>query len=424
MLSKIYCFYNSKSIQKLKLRYSLIIIFSTFFHHYVFASAASENPNKPFLSSIPAVLLEPSHEFNPKVSSLTLHPERSAISPFTKKNKLSYTYKIQNNTEAPMVILIPGIGGTANSNAILYLSEVVYKLGYSVITLTSSTHWSFALAASTSGRTGHLPADSSDMYQVIKAIKVIIEEKFQIHPSQWGLIGISYGTLDASFLLAQDLDQKEFKFNFLITINPPLSRSIAIEKVDQYFSIGAQWPKRKKKALELLFINRLLNVNQNINPIDTFNELEHAFPLEEQDLAWLMGDMFRRAILNTAYVGNRLENIPTQSSSDAFHGTMQNYLREKLYKKYYHAKSNKDYQRLENESELSYALNKNNSESMKNKKVILFHGMNDYLSFPEGEFILDQLAVEKFVYSYGGHLGLLSDDKMIKDFQSVLLRLK
>lgn len=404
-----------------------LVALTMFSHHEVLARATSEHTEKPFLSSLPAALIAPSAAFNTKEGSLTLYPERSSLVSEKNRNRIKYNYKIQSNLHAPMIVVIPGIGGLSNSRSVLYLAEMAYNLGYSVITLPSTTHWSFALAASTTGRTGHMSADAKDFYQVLKSIKSKLEEKYQIQPSHWGLMGASYGTLDGSFLLAQDLEEKVFNFQFLIIINPPLNRSLATTKVDGYFAYGDQWPDRKKTSLERFMLQRVLAATQGPNLVDTYQELEQAFPIEENELAWLMGNLFRRVIINSAGIGDLIEKNQSSSSSEtlkSFQGTITDYLREKLYKKHYGAQANEDFLKLENESNLSYALSKNNSELLKTKKIILFHSTNDYLSFPEGQEVLNQLSVEKHIYPYGGHLGILGDGTMLKELKAVLTRLK
>ena len=146
--------------------------------------------------------------------------------------------------------------------------------------------------------------------------------------------------------------------------------------------------------------------------------------MTENELSWLLGSSFRDVVLNTAYVSNLLENIETSSAEKAFQGDILNYLRERLYKKYYGAQTPEDYLKLEQESDLSYALAKNNSEILNTKKVILFHSTNDYLSFPENNSILDELKMEKHIYPFGGHLGMITDMTIIKDLESTLVRLK
>jgi len=405
----------------------LVLATITLTFHFSKASITSEHPEKPFLSSLPVLLLTPSLEYKPEEDQLTLHPERGLFFSFLKPNGYNFSYKLQGTSpdspQAPAIFIIPGIGGVPSNKSVMYLSELAYNLGYSVITLTSSTHWSFAMAASSSGRTGHLPDDSRDLYNIIKHIKTKLEKKHHFYPSKWGILGSSYGTLDGSFLMAQDLKEKSFNFEFLFLINPPLNRSTAIAKVDDYFATGDQWPSKKKTSLKFEFLNRF-NLFKILS-IDSYETFRFVFPMEESELAWLMSKNFRDIILNSALIGNKLENIETKSANEAFNGNIIDYLRERLYKKHHKAHSPDDYFKLEQESNLTSILNQNNAEILTSKKVILFHSTNDYLSFPEGSSTLNELnKIEQHIYPFGGHLGILTDDNVIKDIQSSLVQLK
>lgn len=389
------------------------------------ASPTSEHPEKPFLSTIPILFLSPSQNYVTKESSLTLHPERGAFAAsIFRQNKFNYNFKIQPDPQAPAIIIIPGMGGVSDEKSTLYLSELAYKNGYTIITITSTTHWSFALAASSSGRVGHLPDDSKDLYEVIKLIKSKLEKSYQISPSAWSLMGASYGALDSSFLFAQDLEDKVFQFQSVILINPPLNRTMAVMKVDQFYNQGKQWPSQKKKDLEFDFLGRLVLVNLKMIPINTYTDLRSYFPMAEEELAWLLGSTFRKVVLNSAFISNRLENIETSLNEDAFQGDIVSYIRESLYKKHYGAQTPEDYLKLEQESDFMTALSKNNSEILNNKKVVLFHATNDFLSFPESDDLLNELNMEKHIYPFGGHVGMISDAAVIKDLESTLIRLK
>lgn len=164
---------------------------------------------KPFLSSMATLLLSNTPSFKMIIQKISLHPERDHLFKFKKKmDSLNYAFKLQSNPKASMIVIIPGIGSTATDASTLYLAEQVYSLGFSVITLPSSTHWSFALAASSKGATGYLPSDSLDMYELLNAIKQNIYDNHSITPKHWGVLGTSYGTLDSAFLMKRDIEKK------------------------------------------------------------------------------------------------------------------------------------------------------------------------------------------------------------------------
>lgn len=376
---------------------------------------------KPFLNSMTALLLSNTPSFKMITQKLTLHPERDPLFKFKKNgNFLKYAFKLQDDPRASVVVIIPGIGSTATDSSTLYLAEQVYSLGFSVITLPSSTHWSFALAASSKGATGHLPSDSLDMHVLLQAIKQNILNSYSISPKHWGLLGTSYGTLDAAFLMQRDIEKRDFNFDFLVLINPPLNRLLATTKVDGYYEASKIWPQRVKKNTELFMVNRLLSVLQRVNPVDTFDELERAFPVKEEEVAWLMAQKFRQVIQATSMVSQILEPRQEESQVQTPMSSIKEYLHHYLYKKFYLAQTETDFEKLDRESELEFALRSHNSEILHTKKVILFHSINDFLSFPEGIATLHRLPVEKIIYPYGGHLGILQDQLFKSDLNFYL----
>jgi hypothetical protein len=319
-----------------------------------------------------------------------------------------------------MIFLIPGMGGISFNGPTLYLAEIAFQQGFSVITLPSTTHWTFALAASASGRTGYLPEDSKDMYQLMNVIRAALVKKYHIKPKLWGLLGYSYGSLDGAFVLQQDLHSRLYNFDFLLMINPPLNRAVAIGKLDQYFAYGDQWTPGYRRSLLGFAQGRSSEIDKGQRRINTYRLLEEAFPLEEPVLAWLMAYEIRRGLLNTAFVGDLLEDRGTHSADEAFKGSIGKYLQERVYRAKTADSASSE---MEQASELSAVLTDNVKE-LAPKKIILFHSTNDYFSFPESEAMLKQAVFETHLYDFGGHMGLISDESLIRDLQLSLAKLK
>lgn len=384
------------------------------------ASPASEHPEKPFLSSIPSLFVKPKH-FEPHMGSFSLFPERTKKTRFADRNRLNYTYALQSDSSAPMVFLIPGMAGFAFNQPTLYLAEIIYQQGYSVITLPSSTHWSFVLAASNSGRVGYLPDDAKDMYRVMAVVKTEIQRNHQISPRQWGLIGYSYGGLDGAFVLERDLQDKLFNFDFLLMISPPLNRADAIAKVDYYYAYGDRWSLKHRSSLVSFATSRSVEIKTGQRKINTYELLEQAFPLGEPSLAWLLAFEFRRSFLNTAYAGDLIENKGTLTAEDAFKGSITSYLQDSVYKN--KINSSENYEQVVKASELSTVM-QINAQAFAKKRIILFHSTNDFFSFPDSQNSINQNNFETHLYDYGGHLGFISDQALIEDFKLSLSKLR
>lgn len=371
------------------------------------AKITSSNTQRPFLSSIPAIYLKPSN-YEATEATLTLFPERASKIPSPAFNRLVYTYALQADPNAPTVFLIPGLGGIAVNGTTLYLAEMIYHQGYSVITLPSSTHWSFALAASKTGKTGNLINDSKDMYKLMSVIKMTLERNYELKPKKWGLVGYSYGGLDTAFALGQDLRLKTFGFDFLVMINPPLNRAEAIHKIDQYYAQGDQWSQTHRQTLVDFVTGRTAEITKGKRSVDTYEKLVDAFPFSETELSWLMAAEFRRAILNSAYVGKVLAGNRPSSIETAFSGKLADYLADTL----------------NPSSELFTVLEQQKTPHLHDKKIVLFHSANDFLSFPEGTSAMSQLTMETRLYPFGGHMGSINHPSFIKDFTSTLQKLQ
>lgn len=399
------------------------------FNTAALASPTSEHPEFPFLSSAPALFLHPSN-YEPKEAQITFHSERTEKLLLPEQNRLVYTFSIQKNPTAPLLFLIPGMGGFAFNGNTLYLAEIAFNLGYSVVTLPSTTHWSFAVAASSTGRTGYLPDDSQDMYFLISVIKKNLMRAYTINPNKWGLMGYSYGALDGAFLIAQDLKQHKFNFDFLLMLNPPLNRATAIAKVDKYFADGQRWSEKRRFNISSLAIGRFIDINDGLIKIETFDQLKSAFPLKESALSWLLAREFVTSVASSAYFGDLIENKKTPSTSagksSAFNTSITQYLRDSVYPakmKSTHA----SLKTVEAQSELLTVLEQNKGELTSHTKVVMFHSLNDFLSFPEGTPILNTLKnhkIEMKLFPFGGHMGFISDTSVVEELKAKLNSLK
>jgi predicted alpha/beta-fold hydrolase len=412
----------------------------------------------PFLTSVYSLLVHPhkDYDYSDSDQEITLFTKRDDIKPFKKKNKLTYTLHLHKKNfaideTAPLVFLSPGTGGDANSQTILYLSQQIAAQGYSVVTLPSTTHKSFAIAASTSGRTGYLPDDAKDLYAVLTEIRKQISERYSINPSFYGLVGYSYGGLDVAFLARQDLlQQKEnlensnlaykkipFQFKFVTMINPPLNRKLAIRKVDVYNNYVTQLSQSDQiklaRSTELVKANFYKIIKED-RTIQNLEDLKSAFPLKEDEFAFLMGNDFRNSLVDSAIVGDILSNTTTDKTI-AIPGAISEYIKTKVLQnlpEFINLGLTEPQQvesyikQKEVQCELPWAIQESLSLSEKSNTLplyFMFHTENDPLSFPEALSTLDNLKSVlsgSYIYKTGGHLGELSSPEFLKDFGSHL----
>lgn len=400
-----------------------LVAFTSFFASSLGWTQLNVQPS-PFLNSIPALFLEPK-DFDPTTGEITLHPERNEIPILGDRNRLTYTYALQEDPTSPMLFILPGTGSSATQSNTLFLAELAYKAGYSVVTLPSTSHWSFALAASSDGRTGYLPKDGIDNYRLLLTLKYRLEREENIRPRQYGLMGFSYGGLDGEQLSRQDQKQKMFGFDFLIMINTPLNLMTAIKKVDGYFDKGRAWPERHREGLRSYALGRTIDISNGRIKIDTPENLRAAFPLRDEKLAWILAQSFRDSIKESAYIAELVAGHQPANANEALTANtdIETYLKEKVFATL-GKKQRRPVESLVADNNLMFS-NALDIKSMKNKmKMIVFHAKDDFLSFPESIDKLESIPAELHLAEVGGHLGNLASPSVIRDLKDVLLRVK
>lgn len=380
-------------------------------------------PLSPFLSSIPALFLQP-NDFEPDEAEITLHPERTDLPVYSDRNRLHYTYALQEDKTAPLLFVVPGTGGTANQSNTLFLAEIAYRQGYSVVTIPSTSHWSFALAASSDGRTGYLPKDGADNYKLLLTLRYRLEREEGIRPRKFGLIGFSYGGLDGEQLIQQDQRQHQFGFSFLIMINTPLNLMAAIQKVDNYYNQGSSWPEKTRMGLKSFAVGRSIDIANGRIKINTPEDLKRAFPLREERLAWILASSFRDSIRESALAAELVAGRNV-SAQEALPETLDigTYLKEKVFTPI-SKKQKRPIESLIADNNLMIANAHLANGTPTTVKTIVFHSEDDFLSFPEFSDRLGGLPAELHVAPSGGHLGNLTNPSVIKELKEVLLRVK
>ena len=103
---------------------------------------------------------------NPDFPS-TLHT-REVFLPSTGRY-LPYNFKLHDKP-APLVFILPGLGGHRYGGSALALAEMAYRRGFSVAILSNAYNWEFMERASTAAVPGHTPVDARDAHVALDAV--------------------------------------------------------------------------------------------------------------------------------------------------------------------------------------------------------------------------------------------------------------
>jgi len=139
---------------------------------------------------------------------------------------------IQSGT-APLVVVLQGLDGRAESNFGKLWPSIYSKAGYHVLTFDSTFTPAF-IDISGHGVTGYLPAEAERIAQIIQAFTQVGEIKGKV--SKIGVVGMSYGGLQALLLGQMATDGKlPFELSAIQAYAPPLDLQFTGETIDKWF---------------------------------------------------------------------------------------------------------------------------------------------------------------------------------------------
>ena len=141
----------------------LFLSFGQFAQALIIPAAQYPFPTKdPYIATVLSSFTPSSAKYDEW--PLAYRPERLKLGyPLQKPLINLQVYK--QKKEAPLVMIIAGLGGNSASTNSLGLGDVYIKAGYNVILMPSNLSWSYAQGVSETGVPGYMPRDANEYYQ-------------------------------------------------------------------------------------------------------------------------------------------------------------------------------------------------------------------------------------------------------------------
>ena len=148
--------------------------------------------------------------------------------------------------KAPLVFILPGLGGHYHSGGPNALAQNFFNAGYSVALLSSSMNWEFYLAASRSKVPGLPSTDAIDIREALRAALKKIKKQHPGKVSSIYLAGFSLGALQ-TVLIAEMESKSDNKVGFAgyLAVHPPVDAFSAMKKIDELMEARKRWPADK-----------------------------------------------------------------------------------------------------------------------------------------------------------------------------------
>ena len=212
---------------------------------------------------------------------------------------LPYSLWLQDGA-APLMFVLPGLGGSRQGTRALAVAELAYKEGYHVACFSNNFNWEFIRHAPAGYLPGYTPRDINLIQKTYQAVE---EELTARHGTARirgkSLIGFSMGAWYALNLAAQN---PPATYQHSVAINPPLDLVHGLKVLDGLYRAPQSEDSERIKAIQQsAFIKVLMNRQS-----DPQSGLER--PFTDAEASHLIGLSYR-VTLREAILTGKFDNL-------------------------------------------------------------------------------------------------------------------
>jgi ABC-type transporter lipoprotein component MlaA/pimeloyl-ACP methyl ester carboxylesterase len=353
---------------------------------------------------------------------------RSVLIPATGR-KLNFTYWLQRG-RAPVVYIVPGLGSHRLAETSLALAELVYKSGFSAVSISSPFNAEFMEHASTAAMPAYLPVDGHDLHVALTEMDRSLQAHYPNRMAGKALMGYSMGAFESLYIAATEPTNRLplMKFDRYVAINTPVRLGHGVSELDQFYRAPLAWPVAERNAdMENTFLKVAALSKRKLTPQTSlpFNAIESKF---------LIGLTFRFMLRDIIFSSQRRNNqrILRQPLSDLRRApvyqeileySFQDYL-EKFAAPYYQTRgvASPAAQMIEKAGDLRTY----DAGLRANANIRVIVNQNDFLlDGADFDWLHATFAPEDLtVFAQGGHLGNLFNPGVQKSILAALSGLK
>jgi ABC-type transporter lipoprotein component MlaA/pimeloyl-ACP methyl ester carboxylesterase len=238
----------------------------------------------------------------------------------TTRHRLKFTYWLQPG-KAPVVFIVPGLGSHRMAENSLALAELVYKNGFSVVSVSSPFNAEFMQSASTVALPAYLPVDGHDLRVALTAVDRRLNKLYPGRLGRKALLGYSMGAFQSLFIAATQPTNELplIQFDRYVAISPPVRLLHGVAKLDEFYRAPLDWPAAERAGdLENTFLKVAALSKLSLTPRSTlpFSAIESKF---------LIGMTFRFILRDIIYSSQQRHN------QHVLHHAIWNWRRDPVY---------------------------------------------------------------------------------------------
>jgi len=245
---------------------------------------------------------------------------RSVLIPATGR-KLPFTFWLQPG-KAPVVYIVPGLGSHRLALTSLALAELVYKNGFSAVSVSSPFNSEFMEQASTAALPGYLPVDARDLHAALTEVDHRLDKSYPNRLGDRVLMGYSMGAFDSLYVAATAPTNPPplMKFDRYVAIDTPVRLLRGISKLDEFYRAPLDWPGAERAGnLENTFLKVAALSKSMLTP-------QTSLPFSAIESRFLIGMAFRFTLRDVIFSSQRRLN------QGVLQHKISNYRREPVYR--------------------------------------------------------------------------------------------
>ncbi len=213
--------------------------------------------------------------------------------------KLPYDIWMQE-APAPLVFVLPGLGGHRRSTSVVALAEMLFIGGYSVATISSAMNFEFMRNAATVTVPGFAPADARDVHAALTAVWRDLARTYKNRFTKRMLVGMSMGGTHAMYMAATEGNEERIDFEAYVAINPPVQLRYAAEQLDAFFNTPLRFPEEERDERVLHALKKGLPLAAG----DAMNDISFS----QDEARFLIGLSYRLALHDAIWVSQGLHD--------------------------------------------------------------------------------------------------------------------
>lgn len=200
--------------------------------------------------SLDAIFLEPEdRDFGARAHTDTVRIEATG-------RELPFSFWLQAEP-APLVFLVPGLGGHRLGASTLALAEIAFLNGSSVVAISNPTNWEFIENGASLSLPGYVPSDAHDVHIALTRVN---RRLVSLHPGRFTskrLTGISLGALHTLFIAGNERRAESeglVPFDVYVALDPAVSLEHGLLALDRFYNAPLAFaPEERAREIDEIF---------------------------------------------------------------------------------------------------------------------------------------------------------------------------